>query len=410
LEIKNVFQQNNQLNQHLSEQQKRIQQQNQTLMNQGTQQHQRGTLPKDVLDDIAEIDNAKKYKNPADAYKTLAYNFPINNAKSAVFYENALQKFELMLSGKAPLNLKNAIYLVENAYYENTLPYQTFEKSIKDRVNLIGLKMKQDKQENTEVAKNIAIYRFLTDTLKINLPQQNNKTITTFPIKYDFEDYRGEKDYRKMFVSKALNTNSGQCHSLPLLYLLLAEEMNTKAWLSFAPNHTFIKFFVNGKMQNYETTNGYLVSDALMMQSGFIRSEALSNKVYLDTLSKKQLIAHCLMDLAMGYQHKYGYNEFSLRCVDLTLKHYPQNITALLTKSNYYGLLLQYVAKQSKEKRLPRANMQDIPQAMAIYQKIQQAKKDLENIGFAEMPEKMYQDWLSNMKKEAQKQQTKTKK
>ena len=53
--------------------------------------------------------------------------------------------------------------------------------------------------------------------------------------------------------------------------------------------------------------------------------------------------------------------------------------------------------------------MQDIPQVMEIYHKMKQAQQNLENIGFAEMPEEAYQNWLASVKKEAEKQ-SKTKK
>jgi hypothetical protein len=109
------------------------------------------------------------------------------------------------------------------------------------------------------------------------------------------------------------------------------------------------------------------------------------------------------MDLALGYEHKYGYNEFSLKCANLALKHHPQNITALMTKANYYNALLGYVAKQSKEKQLPNVSFGDIPQIYDIYSKMKQAQKDLDDIGFAEMPEEAYKNWLKGVSKEAEK-------
>ena len=399
----NVFQQNQQLiNQFHTEQQRRIQQQNQMLINQATQYQQRGTLPKDVLDDIVELES-RKYANPAKAYETLNYQFPTITAKVADFYETALTKFENMLSGKEPLNLKRAVYLVENAYYENTMPYKDFDETLKNIGYLISLKMKEQKMPSTDLAKNLAIYQFMADTFQVKIPYKENQIFTHYPFQYDFEDYKGQEDFRKMFVSKLLLTHSGQCHSLPLLYLLIAEEIKAKAWLSYSPNHSFVKFMVNGKLQNYETTNGHFVSDALIMQSGFIRAEALANRVYLDTLDKKELIAHCLMDLALGYEHKYGYNEFSLKCAELALKHHPQNITAMMTKANYYGTLLNYAAYQSRERRLPKVDLEDVPKAYAIYQNMIQVQKDLDEIGFAEMPDEAYQTWLKSVAQEAQK-------
>lgn len=359
-------------------------------------------MPQDVLDDIAEFENPK-YNSVAEAYNSLNYKFPKTTKKGANFYENALQKFENMLAGKEPLNLKKAVFLVENSYYENTMPYKDFDETLRNIADLISLKMKQDKMPNNHLAKNLAIYKFMADTFKVKLPHKENQVFKHYPFKYDFEDFMGKQDYQKMFVSKLLLQHSGQCHSMPLLYLLLAEELQAKAWLSYSPNHSFIKFMVNGRLQNYETTNGHFTTDAFALQSGFIKAEALANKVYLDTLSKKQLIAHCLMDLALGYEHKYGYNEFSLKCANLALKQHPQNITALMTKANYYNALLGYVAKQSKEKQLPNVSFGDIPQIYEIYQKMQQAQKDLDDIGFAEMPEEAYKNWLKGVAKEAKK-------
>jgi|GEM_PF-6378361 len=61
-------------------------------------------------------------------------------------------------------------------------------------------------------------------------------------MRYDFVDFWGREDTRKVFVTKLLATNSGQCQSLPQLYLILAEELGTTAYLAFSPEHSYIKF------------------------------------------------------------------------------------------------------------------------------------------------------------------------
>jgi hypothetical protein len=121
------------------------------------------------LDDIAVFENSQKYANPAEAYKTLNYTFPTVTAKGVSFYETAFAKFELMLSDKEPLNLKRAVYLVENAFYENTMPYQDFDNALKNISYLISLKMKEQKMPNTDLAKNLAIYQFMADTFKVKI-------------------------------------------------------------------------------------------------------------------------------------------------------------------------------------------------------------------------------------------------
>lgn len=136
-------------------------------------------------------------------------------------------------------------------------------------------------------------------------------THTVPPFKYDLEDYMGEKDYTNLFASKLLGKGSGQCHSLPLVYLMIAEQLGAKAWLSLAPSHSFIQFMDNrGRLLDFETTNGNIVSGSWVAGSGYINGKALRNKTYLDTLSRRQLYARCLSDLLLGYLNKFEYDDF----------------------------------------------------------------------------------------------------
>ncbi len=339
------------------------------------------TLSEDVAYLKAFLDGGN---SKASGYSSLHYSFPINQSKGATFYESAFAKFKDMLTGKAALNLKRAVFLCENAYYQNTMPYQDFDHAIRNTAALISLKMKQEGIPVSDLSKNVSIYRFMADTFKVRLPGKEGKTFIHYPFTYDFEDYNGQGDYKKMFVSKLLMSHSGQCHSLPLLYLLLADELGAKAWLSYSPNHSFIKFMVNGQLQNYETTNGYFTTDAFVLQSGFVKAEALARRTYLDTLNKKQLISHCLMDLALGYSHKYGNGEFTLKCAELALTHHPQNIVALMTKANYYAALFGYLGQQAREQRLPNVSFAEAPRLQEVYFQMLAAQKKLDDAGFAE--------------------------
>lgn len=98
---------------------------------------------------------------------------------------------------------------------------------------------------------------------------------------------------------------------MPLLFLILSEELNTDAHLAFSPQHSFIKFQdKEGRWYNAELTRGALISDDSYMSSGFIKAEALKNKLYLDPLSKEQAIAHLLAELGRNYIRRYGYDGF----------------------------------------------------------------------------------------------------
>ncbi len=232
---------------------------------------------------------------------------------------------------------------------------------------------------------------------------KTNKDYQIKRLKYDFDDFMGEKDWSKMFVTKLLQTNSGQCHSLPLLYLCIAEQLNTKAYLSLSPNHSFIQYFDSkGKKKNFETTNGNLVSTNWLMQSDAISAIAYKNRTYLDTLSSKKLYAQILADLQNSYLNKNGYNEFSQQLSNKILSIDSTNINALMVNANYtfyvYKDLLKQYNYPAKEQ------FANHPKLQAAFLSSQAAQEKVNQLGFQEMPKEQYEQWLKSIEQEKKKQ------
>lgn len=327
------------------------------------------------------------------------YYFPSNpNLRGKTHYLNAYNEFEKMLRGEEKASVKKAVFLTENAYYENTLSFEKFDAIIDNILFLCDYQMTKNNLPSTDLAKNFAIYQVFADTVKV-WDETQQQMLYHYPLKYDFCDYRGDSIWENQFVTKLMMTETGQCHSMPLLYLILAEEMNAKAWLSYSPKHTYIKFKTGeNTWQNYETTNGTFTTDAFVLQSGYIKSEALVNKVYMDTLSKEQTIAHCLLDLAKGYERKYGYDNFYLQCVELALEYHPNNIVGLMMKSNYYNSLWYYVRTQ--QNALGGVPENETNQTYEIYLNAKGSYDYVQEIGYADMPEEAYQQWLQSANKE----------
>lgn len=220
----------------------------------------------------------------------------------------------------------------------------------------------------------------------------------------------GDEDWANMFVTKLLLTNSGQCHSLPLLYLILAEQMQTEAWLAFSPSHTYVKIKDNnGTFHNIELTNGMFTTEAWIVGSGFVKSEAIRNRIYLDTLSKNQTMANMFVDLATGYTAKFGYDNFVLQCIDTSLKYYPNNINALKVKANYYTVLFNYVGKQLIAKGVTKEELKEYPEAINILQKRNSIYQKIDEMGYTEMPKDAYRDWLQSLEEERLKQEHQSK-
>lgn len=364
---------------------------------------------------MAEVESfekmkAQKEQRVQEALSTLDgnriyYEFPSQPDRAKSRYHAAFHELTQMLSGQKALDLKRAVYLVESAY-DTTLQYGSFNRQLGDIAYILGLKMKQERiKPSDNVGKILTIYQYMTDTIKVKSPALE-KTITTFPKTYDFEDFWGRKDYRKMLVSKLINKGSGQCHSLPLLFLLLAEEIGADTHLAFAPNHSFIKFQdKKGRWHNIELTTGVFASDHFMIESGYIKAEALQSKIYLEPISKPDVIAQCLNDLAGGYSRTFGYDKFTLECSTTVLRYVPNSLSAHQIASNYYNSLLEYVARQYIQQGRKQSEFRQDGTAMSIYQQAENAIRKIESLGYSEMPAEAYEAWLASCKEEAARQE-----
>ena len=218
----------------------------------------------------------------------------------------------------------------------------------------------------------------VTDTFIINFS----------PFQYSFTDPFGKQDWSNMFVTKLLSTHEGNCHSLAYLYKILTDEIGAKCWLSLAPNHIYIKNY-SEKLgwYNTELTSGTFPTDAWVMVSGYVNPEAIKSGLYMDTLSNQQSIALCVLDLAKEYEfqtHNY-YDGFILKCCNLVLQYHPVNPMALLLKAETF----KKVWLKEREERFPKPT--------STITEMQNAYITLAKLGYREMPEKMYQQWLQEM-------------
>jgi len=205
-----------------------------------------------------------------------------------------------------------------------------------------------------------------------------------------------------MFVSKLMATNSGQCHSMPLFYLILAQELETESYLTYSPNHSFIRFkSPKGNWYNAELTCGAIITDAAILESGFVKTEAIKSGIYMDTLSLHETIATLVNTLANGYTSKYGYDNFVKKCSDIVQKHYPNQLNALMLESNWQTKTTMFIAKQ---KGYPPANelVQD-PKAKVEFDKMHQVYSQIDALGYEFMPEEIYLKWLHGLEEAKQK-------
>lgn len=308
-------------------------------------------------------------------------------------YEIAYQQLEEMLSSNKAISFKEAVFIVENTFYDNTIYYTDFDHRIQLLVELAKEWLQANPlkaypyADSLNMAKNVSIYKILKDTVFIQ-PEHAESMYAHLPYSYDFDDFLAQNHWDKMLVIKLMITHSGNCHSLPYLYKIIADELNASCWLSLAPNHLYIKNRCKGYgWYNTELTSGNFPIDAWITASNYVPLKAIQNGIYMDTLSNRQSIALCLLDLAKGYAFKTkNYtNGFIIKCCDLVLKYHPVNVQALLLKAE----TLKNIYTQS-------GNSNNYPEIEKLYTR-------LYNLGYREMSPRMYQQWLTSLMTEKDK-------
>lgn len=336
-----------------------------------------------------------------DYAKTYSLNSFSDNAETKA-YHSAFEN----LSKLNPDNysITDATFLVENAFYNNDKNFQnTYQNYIQKATKIIRSEISKKKiTDNDNPSKNIEIFKYFSQDSK-----QNGKVVHK-AMKYDFDDYFGTKDYSKMFVSKLMKTNSGQCHSMPLLYLILAEQLGAKANLVMSPNHSYIRFVDSeGEMQSVELTNGMFSTDTFVLNSGYIKSEGLQSGIYMKNLSEKELLSQTFVDLASGYIHKFGYDEFVAKVLEKALELNPNNVNASAWKSNTDQTRFAQVTKrlgfnlQSEEDF---ENMKKNPYLVGQMLEIKHGHEKIEKAGYSTMSAEEYSTWLGSLKQGENKQ------
>ncbi len=312
-----------------------------------------------------------------------------------------------MLTSQTPINLKKTVFANENIFFDNQLSESDFEKNVMFLVSLVKAKSKsfsatETKEKDIETLKlHSALFKIFADTTKII---DGTDTLAFLPYRYDFDDMFGEKDLSKMFVTKLLGTHTGNCHSMPFLYKIICDELKIPCHLARAPNHIYIKLH-SDKLgwYNTELTSASFPTDSWIMASGYVSLDAIQSGLYMDTLSEKQMLTMCAYDLAKVYERKFPESDgnFIIKCCNLAIAHDPKNISALILKAE--------TQKTQFENEVKKRNLKDtdalrkLPEGKLLWAELSKVYSQIYKLGYRVMPEKMYTDWMSSLKKESEK-------
>lgn len=335
----------------------------------------------------------------------LCFAFSKNLTAQDFLYQESYALLVGMLESPTKYSFKKAVFSVENAYVNGTLDTIYLNSKI-DFLKTLSEKLLESRtlqyqgKDKEKVSKYAALFSILNDSIPIEDSKGND--FVYVPYRYDFDDPFGHENWKNMFISKLLETGKGNCHSLPYLYKILGEELNVEANLALAPNHVYIKH-KNEKdgWYNTELTSGIFPIDAWLMASGYIHLDAIRNGVYMKALNNEESIALCLVDLAQAHQKQAFYDlDFVIKCADKALEYFPNYVNAMILKTEAKGKKIERILNSYH------TNFKDVnkfTETRKILLEVQSELTKIHELGYRQMPEDMYLNWLVSLKEEREK-------
>jgi len=320
-----------------------------------------------------------------------------------IFYSDAYETVDNMLTDKQAYSFKEGVFSVENAYYQGKLDTIELNNKIKFlkhfcNVLLKNRKLNYSEKDEAKVNKYATIYSVICEATPVIMGQD---TIQYKPFTYDFKDVFGHNEQSNLFVSKLLDTQTGNCNSLPYLYKILAEELDVDANLALAPNHIYIKHNIKSLgWYNTELTSGIFPQDSWLMASGFIHLDAIQNGVFMKALNNKESLALLLVDLGNDYNRSFPDNDgsFPLKCAERAIQIHPYLANALLLQAETHKKQFQKLMKEQNTNDI-QATLNN-PKAKELFDLMNKEYAHIHKIGYRSMPEEMYLDWLVSLKTE----------
>ena len=268
-------------------------------------------------------------------------NFAIaqNTDLDKSYFVTAKQQLENMLNGKEKPNYEKAIFLMENAWYENQIDKESFDMAIDSKISTIKQLIKANYDDKVFKKDINSLYR------RPNAEELYNKAltnwaiytyITTKPYTYSFADPMATEDWRNSQVVNLNNIGQGNCFALASLFKILSDRLHSDATLCTAPSHIYISHEdEKGISYNIELGSRKFPGTGTLATLTHSTMEYIRSDISLRRLTEKQSVALCLVYLAKGYEHKFGIysDEFIMNCASTTLKYDSLNLNAMLLKA-----------------------------------------------------------------------------
>jgi len=155
---------------------------------------------------------------------------------------------------------------------------------------------------------------------------------------YDRDDLKG-KNIDNYYINCYIARKKGNCLTMPMLYLILAERLDIPLYAVRAPNHFFVRYVPKNKPKDVSgnieaTSGGGNASNEMYIKDMQIPKKGIQTGMYLRTLTKKEYIASIML---------FNVNQYIERKQFDKAQHYAeiamQYDSTLVTARWYYGLV-----------------------------------------------------------------------
>lgn len=162
------------------------------------------------------------------------------------------------------------------------------------------------------------------------------------PFTYDHADPFGKELQNKLLVTY-LDTRRGNCVSMPILQLIVAEKLGLNVSLSTAPLHVFMRYTNPNNRRSIaieSTSGGHPAAEKAYFDKMGVTQRQVDNGIYLGVLTKRESIAVMASTVTEWLMSKGRYQD-AIELTDVLLEYYPKDVSAVLWRGSAYGELLR---------------------------------------------------------------------
>jgi len=158
---------------------------------------------------------------------------------------------------------------------------------------------------------------------------------------YDQADPLGQIGKNKL-LSTYVKTRQGNCVSMPILFLIVADRMGLNVHLAAAPLHLFVRYTdASGADHNLEATSGgHEARTEWYRESLPMTDRAVASGIYMRTLSKRESIAEIATIIVEFLIDEHRYQE-AIEVADVILAANPRDAYIMVKKGSAIAGLMK---------------------------------------------------------------------